>query len=70
MRRLVLVGLSSVLAGYLAPLGAAVLLAQPIIANSIPAPMLQLPLGVIVGLTAHRGLGPAIVKAVQKRVDK
>lgn len=69
-KRLLLVGLSSVLAGYLSPVASAILYAQPLIANSMAEPVLQLPLGVLIGLTAHRGLGPAITRAVNKRVDK
>lgn len=69
-KRVALTSLASILAGYLAPAAAAVATSYEIVRNVLPLSALQLPTAVIVGLLAHRVLGPAFMRFARKELDK
>lgn len=69
-RRIALVALASLLAGYLAPAFAAVAASSETIRGLFTLTALQLPLAVLVGLTSHRVLGPAIMRITTKRAEE
>lgn len=68
-RRLSLVALASILAGYLAPAAAALAMSLGRFPANFPAIVLQLPLAVIVGLTFHQVLGPAFMRFATRTID-
>lgn len=68
-KRLAMVGLAAILAGYLAPLFAAFFGASDTVRGIVTLEALQLPLAVVVGLTSHRVLGPAIMRFAAKKAD-
>jgi hypothetical protein len=59
--------LASVLAGYLAPGAALYVLSLSPAAFTKEA--LQLPLAVLIGLTSHRVLGPAVMRFAIKKAE-
>lgn len=69
LQRLALTVLAAVLAGYLAPAAASVLSASDTVKGLLPGPVLQLPVAVLVGLLAHRILGPAILRIARKKSE-
>lgn len=69
-RRLPLSFLASILAGYFAPAAAAVASSSDFVRGLIPSEALQLSAAVVVGLTAHRVLGPAFMRFASKKVDE
>jgi ABC-type dipeptide/oligopeptide/nickel transport system permease subunit len=65
LRRIPAIALSSLLAGYLAPAAAAMALYyMPIRLLDI-----RLPSAVIIGLTCHRVLGPALMRIAAKKLE-
>lgn len=69
-RRLALIALAALLAGYLAPAVAAVAATSETIRGIFALTALQLPVAVLVGLTSHRVLGPAVMKFAAKKVEE
>lgn len=69
LQRLAATALAAILAGYLAPAGAAVLSASETIKVALPGHALQLPVAVLVGLLAQRVLGPAIMRFARKKSE-
>lgn len=70
-RRLLLVILASILAGYLAPAAAALAItASSNARGAFTLTALQLPLAVLIGLTSHRVLGPAVMRFAAKKADE
>ena len=69
-RRLAMIGLAAILAGYLAPFLAAIVGASETVRGIVSLEALQLPLAVVVGLTSHRVLGPAIMRFAAKKADE
>lgn len=69
-RRLAMIAVASLLAGYLAPVMAAIVGASDTVRGIFTLEALQLPFGVVVGLTSHRVLGPAIMRFASKKADE
>jgi hypothetical protein len=69
-RRLALIALAALLAGYLAPLATAIAATSSTVRGVITFSALQLPIAVLVGLTSHRVLGPAVMKFAAKKVEE
>lgn len=69
-KRVGLSALATILAGYLAPAAAAVATSYDVIRSVLPMAALQLPAAVVVGLLAHRVLGPAFMKLAANKVDE
>ena len=67
-KRVVLTTMSAILAGYFAPFLAIVASSYDFLHNVLPAETLKLPTGVIVGLLAHRVLGPALMRLASIRI--
>lgn len=70
MRRLALIALAAILAGYLAPAIAAVAASSETIRGIFSLTALQLPIAVLVGLTSHRVLGPAVMRFAAKKAEE
>ncbi len=68
-RRLALVVLASILAGYLAPTLAAFVLSFSRSPGAVTHEALRLPIAVLLGLTSHKVLGPAVMKFATKRAE-
>lgn len=68
-KRVALTSLGAILAGYLAPAAAAVATSYELVRNVLPLAALQLPTAVVVGLLAHRVLGPAFMRLASKKLD-
>jgi len=66
-RRLLMTALASILAGYLTPAIAAGVASFDAMRN---VEVLQLPIAVLVGLTSHRILGPAIMRFASKKIEE
>lgn len=69
-RRVALIALASILAGYLAPAFAAVAASSETIRGIFPLTALQLPVAVLIGLTSHRVLGPAFMRLANKKAEE
>lgn len=69
-RRLALICLAAILAGYLAPVATAIAATSETVRGIIPFSSLQLPIAVVVGLTAHRVLGPAFMRFAAKKAEE
>lgn len=69
-RRLPLSLLASILAGYFAPAVAAVAAYSETLRGLIPPQALQLSVAVVVGLTSHRVLGPALMRFASKKAEE
>lgn len=69
-RRLALVVLAAILAGYLAPAFAAIAASSETIRGIFTLSALQLPIAVVIGLTSHRVLGPAFMRFAAKKVEE
>lgn len=70
-RRLLLVMLASIIAGYLAPAAAvgAMAMTPAATAGAMSLATLQLPVAVLIGLTSHRVLGPAVMRLAAKKIE-
>lgn len=68
-QRLALTILASLLAGYLAPPIAALSAVSDTVRGVFTMATLQLPVAVLVGLTSHRVLGPAVMRFAAKKVE-
>lgn len=68
-RRAALIALASILAGYLAPAVAAIAAASEVIRGIFTLTALQPPAAVLVGLTSHRVLGPAVMRFAMKKAE-
>lgn len=70
-RRLLLVVMAAVIAGYLAPAAAigAMAMAPAATVGALPLGTLQLPVAVLIGLTSHRVLGPAVMRLAAKKIE-
>ena len=68
-RRVALVALAAILAGYLAPAFAAVAASSETIRGIFTLTALQLPVAVLIGLTSHRVLGPAFMRFAAKKAE-
>lgn len=68
-RRLALVTMGSIIAGYLAPATAAVAMGFAPVQGAFTLTALQLPMAVLIGLTSHRVLGPAIMRFASKKAE-
>ena len=69
-KRVALTALGAILAGYLAPVAAAVVTSYDAVRQALPLAVLQLPAAVVVGLLAHRVLGPAFMRFASKKIDE
>lgn len=69
-RRLALICLAAILAGYLAPVATAFAASTDTIKGIITFSALQLPIAVLVGLTSHRVLGPAFMRLAAKKAEE
>lgn len=69
-RRIALIALASILAGYLAPAAAAVAASSDMIRGVFTHTALQLPFAVLIGLTSHRVLGPAFMRFAAKKAEE
>ncbi len=69
-RRVALVALAAILAGYLAPAFAALAASSDTVRGAITLTALQLPLAVLIGLTSHRVLGPAFMRFAAKKAEE
>ncbi len=61
---------SSIIAGYLAPALAIGLMSIDVLPRSLTPEIVQLPVAVLIGLLAHRVLGPAILRIVASKADE
>lgn len=68
-KRMTTIGVASLLAGYLAPATAAVIGSSDTIRGIFTLSALQLPIAVVIGLTSHRVLGPALMRFAAKKAD-
>lgn len=68
--RLPLSCLAAILAGYFAPAVAAVAVSSETVRGTIPFMTVQLCAAVIVGLTVHQVLGPALMRFVSKKAEE
>lgn len=70
-RRLIVVIMASIIAGYLAPAAAlgAVALVPVAAAGALPLSAMQLPAAVLIGLTSHRVLGPAVMRLAGRKIE-
>lgn len=69
-RRLSLIALASILAGYLAPAAAAAAMSFGSVQGVFTLAVLQLPIAVLIGLTSHRVLGPALMRFAAKKAEE
>ena len=69
-RRVALVALAAILAGYLAPVFAALAASSDTVRGVFALTALQLPLAVLIGLTSHRVLGPAFMRFAAKKAEE
>lgn len=69
-RRLSLIALAAILAGYLAPVFTAIAASSSTVRDIIAFSALQLPIAVLVGLTSHRVLGPAFMRFAAKKAEE
>lgn len=69
-RRVALVALAAILAGYLAPAFAALAASSDTVRGVFTLTALQLPLAVLIGLTSHRVLGPAFMRLANKKAEE
>jgi len=69
-RRLALIVMASILAGYLAPAAAAAVMSFGNTHGAFTLTALQLPVAVLIGLTSHRVLGPAIMRFAAKKAEE
>ena len=69
-RRLALIALAAILSGYLAPAVAAVAASSATVRGIFTSSALQLPIAVLVGLTCHRVLGPAVMRLANKKLEE
>lgn len=69
-RRLSLIALASILAGYLAPAAAAAAMSFGSVQGAFTLAALQLPIAVLIGLTSHRVLGPALMRFAAKKAEE
>jgi hypothetical protein len=68
-RRVALVALAAILAGYLAPAFAALAASSETVRGIFTLTALQLPVAVLIGLTSHRVLGPAFMRFAAKKAE-
>lgn len=69
-RRVSLMLLSAILAGYLAPAFAALAASSETIRGIFTLTALQLPAAVVIGLTSHRILGPALMRFATRKMEE
>jgi hypothetical protein len=69
-RRVALIALAAILAGYLAPVFTAFIAMSDTVRGIISFAALQLFIAVIVGLTSHRVLGPAFMRFAAKKAEE
>lgn len=69
VKRVFLTVLAAILAGYLAPAAASAVMTVPQAREVFTVATLQLPLAVLIGLIAHRVLGPAFMKFAAKKAE-
>lgn len=69
-RRAALVILAAILAGYLAPIFAALAASFEIVRTVFAPGSLHPPFAVLVGLTSHRVLGPAVMRFAAKKAGE
>lgn len=62
--------LASIIAGYLTPAIAAGVTSLGAWPSAITREMSQLPIAVVIGLIAHRVLGPALLRVAQSRAER
>lgn len=70
LRRLALIVMASILAGYLAPAAAAAVMSFGNTQGASTLTALQLPVAVLIGLTSHRVLGPAVMRFAAKKAEE
>jgi hypothetical protein len=68
-KRVSLTLMSAVISGYLSPVAAAAIMYFSKDRGGLPLAVLQLPTAVLVGLTAHRVLGPAVMRFAAKKAE-
>lgn len=68
-RRLALTTLASILAGYLAPAAAMLAVSFEFTRQAFTIATLQLPLAVVIGLIAHRVLGPGLMRLGARKLE-
>lgn len=68
-RRIPLIVSASVLAGYLSPATSALIMSFGDAGGAFTLDVLKLPVAVLIGLTSHRVLGPAIMRIAQKKAE-
>lgn len=69
LHRLLMTILAAILAGYLAPAAAMGIASFDAIKGVFPGTILHLPVAVLIGLLAHRVLGPAIMRIARKKSE-
>jgi hypothetical protein len=69
-RRVILVILSSIIAGYMSPAISAMAMGVGNLGGAMSAPMLQLPVALLVGLVAHKALGPAVMRVTRAKIEE
>ena len=68
-RRFPLIALAAIVSGYLAPAVAAVAASSETVRGIFTLSALQLPVAVLIGLTSHRVLGPAVMRLAAKKAE-
>ena len=70
IKRAAVTVLSAVLSGYLTPSFAAALTSFSGWPEAVTCDLAKLPIAVVIGLLAHRVLGPALLKFAQKKAEE
>lgn len=62
--------IAAVVAGYMTPIAAAAVASIDMVANFATIDMVQLPIAVLIGLLAHKVLGPAFLRIAAKKAEE
>ena len=69
-KRVAITVMASVVAGYLAPAVAAVVTALDAWHHALTCDLVQLPIAVLIGLLAHRVIGPFLMRFAARKADE
>lgn len=69
-RRIAVTVMAAVIAGYLTPAVAAGVTSISAWPNAVTRDLVQLPIAVLIGLLAHRVLGPALLRIAEQKIEE
>ena len=70
LRRFSVTAISALIAAYLTPLAVAILRIKHFLPSEITQELVQMPVAVLIGLTSHRILGPALLRRAAEPLGK